>query len=375
MSMAQDSGITSRQRDSLSWALCVSTYNRIEMLDMCVRHALKSTRMPSEIVIVDASTDWEDNSRKIIPLAEAARVPIRYLPAPKKSLPAQRNHGIRAATADILFLIDDDAMLYPDCAESILKLYEADRDRKIAAISASDGPMPSGTGLETEAKTGISKAPLTQRLLARSSFIRFLWVEVLLMSADRVFIPYDRRWHRPDETTVAAYTSSDKVYPLTTIGGYRMTVRRSVALAEPFDDDLLGYASAEDLDATYRFSRHGWNVVATDGRIYHHEAMANRLKRQQSTTLSVLNVAFLLRKHSRFPVRHTIQFYVMLLRRLLAELLKEGLSRRWQFPQLRGVAASVPATVRILSHDRATLGPFYDGIQRKLLGLPPSAPP
>lgn len=154
-----------------------------------------------------------------------------------------------------------------------------------------------------------------------------------------------------------------------------MTVRRSVALAEPFDDDLLGYASAEDLDATYRFSRHGWNVVAIDGRIYHHEAMANRLKRQQSTTLSVLNVAFLLRKHSRFPVRHTIQFYVMLLRRLLAELLKEGLSRRWQFPQLRGVAASVPATVRILSHDRATLGPFYDGIQRKLLGLPPSAPP
>jgi glycosyltransferase involved in cell wall biosynthesis len=361
------------QTTRLTWALSVSTYNRIDMLEVCVRHALQSTRMPSEIVICDASADWEGNRTRITPLTEAAGVPLTYLPAPKKSLPAQRNHGINAATADILFLIDDDALLYPDCAETILRIYEADKDQRIAAVSASDGPMPAGAGLVAEAKTGPSKAPLTERLLRGSGLVRFLWVEVLMMSADRVFIPYDRHWHRPDEATVTAY-ASDKVYPLTTIAGYRMTVRRSVALAEPFDGDLLAYASAEDLDATYRFSRHGWNVVATEGKIYHHEAMAGRLKRQQSTMLSVLNIAFLLRKQSRYPVRHTLQFYVMILRRLLAEFLKDGLSRRWEFPQLRGVLASLPATFRILRHDPATLAPFYDTIQRKVLGLPPAPP-
>ncbi|MGL4237941.1 glycosyltransferase, partial [Tabrizicola sp.] len=291
----------------LTWALCVSTYNRIDMLEVCVKHALNQTRMPHEIVICDASADWQGNNARIAPMAQAAGVPLTYLPAPKKSLPAQRNHGINAATADILFLIDDDALLYPDCAEKIVSIYEADRDHRIAAISARDGPMPDGTGLVAEAKTGASKAPLTERLLSRSRVIRFLWVELLMMSADRVFIPYDRQWHCPDEATVAAQ-APDRVYPLTTIAGYRMTVRRSVALAEPFDNDLLAYASAEDLDATYRFSRHGWNVAAADAKIYHHEAMAGRLKRQQSTMLSVLNIAFLLRKHSRYPVRHTIQF-------------------------------------------------------------------
>jgi glycosyltransferase involved in cell wall biosynthesis len=370
--MGRDASMAAFTPQNLTWALCVATYNRIDMLEVCVRHALKSTRMPAEIVIVDASADWEGNSRRIAPMAEASGVPLRYLPAPKKSLPAQRNHGITAATSDILFLIDDDALLYPDCADAILRVYEADRDQRIAAVSASDGPMPTDTGLVAEAKTGLSKAPLTARLLRSLPLVRFIWVEVLMMSADRVFIPYDRQWHRPDAATVTAY-ASETVYPLTTIAGYRLTVRRAVALAEPFDNDLLAYASAEDLDATYRFSRHGWNVVATDGKIYHHEAMAGRLKRQQSTMLSVLNIAFLLRKHSRFPVLHTIQFYVMILRRLLAETLKDGLSRRWQYPQLRGVAASIPETIRILRHDRATLGQYYDTIQRKVLGLPPAS--
>lgn len=372
--MDRGADIVAHHTDRLTWALCVSTYNRIDVLEVCVRHALAQTRLPAEIVIVDASADLDGNRSRIAPMAEVAGIPLTYLPAPKKSLPAQRNHGIRAATADILFLIDDDAFLHPDSAEAILRVYEADRDRRIAAVSASDAPLPGAEGLAAEAKTGPSKSRLTERLLGSSRVIRFLWVELLMMSADRVFIPYDGNWHRPDEATVAA-TGLGRIHPLTTIAGYRMTVRRSVALAEPFDGDLLAYASAEDLDATYRFSRHGWNVAALDGRIYHHEAMAGRLKRQQSTMLSVLNIAFLLRRHSRRPARHTVMFYIMVFRRLLAELLKDGLSRRWTFPQLRGIAAAVPATVRILRHDRATLAAFYDGIQRKVLGLPAAAPP
>ncbi|MGL4234598.1 MAG: hypothetical protein ACRCSW_00850, partial [Tabrizicola sp.] len=110
-----------------------------------------------------------------------------------------------------------------------------------------------------------------------------------------------------------------------------------------------------------------------DAKIYHHEAMAGRLKRQQSTMLSVLNIAFLLRKHSRYPVRHTIQFYVMIARRLLAEFLKDLLSRRWRFPQFLGVVKSALMTIPIMRHDRATLGAFYDGVQRRVLGLPPVA--
>ncbi|WP_137111299.1 glycosyltransferase family 2 protein [Rhodobacter sp. SY28-1] len=363
---------------TLTWALCVSTYNRVDLLEVCVRHALAQTRLPSEIVIVDASPDWDGNSRRIVPMAEAAGVPIQYLPAPKKSLPAQRNHGIKAASADILFLIDDDAFLHSDCAEAIMAVYEADRDQRVAAVSASDAPLTGAdgpaAGVAAAGKTGASKARLTEVILSRSSLARFLWVELLMMSADRVFIPYDGRWHVPDEATVAA-SGLGPIHAVKTIGGYRMTVRRAMALAEPFDNDLLAYASAEDLDATYRFSRHGWIVQAQDARIYHHEAMAGRLKREQSTMLGVLNVAFLLRKHSNTPVRSMIQFYVMLLRRLNAEFLKDLLSRRWAFRQFRTMCAAVPVTLGIMRQDRSTLGPYYAPIQRRVLGLPPLSQP
>ncbi|NHB75449.1 glycosyltransferase family 2 protein [Rhodobacter calidifons] len=369
--MGQGADIGARPSERLTWALCVSTCDRPDMLELCVRHALGSTRMPSEIVICDASAGWEGHHARIAPLAEAAGVPLHYLPAPKKSLPAQRNHAIGAARADILFLIDDDAFLHPDCAEVIMQVYETDRDRRIAAVSASDGPLPEATPL-AGGKGGASRAPLTERLLRSSFLMRFLWTEVLLMSAERMFIPYDGTWHKPTEEEVAAYSSS-ALFPVSLISGYRLTVRRSIALDEPFDGDLLAYASAEDLDATYRFSRHGWNVVAVEGRIYHHEALPGRLKRQQSSRLSVLNIAFFLRKHAGRPLRRSVDFGVMVARRLLAEVLKDGLSRRWLFPQLRGVAAAIPDSIRILLHDRATLAPFYDSIQRKVLGLPPAA--
>lgn len=368
--MGRDDEQVAQTAGHLTWALCVSTYNRIDVLEVCVRHALQQTRMPHEIVIVDASADLDGNSRRITAMAQAAGVPIRYLAAPKKALPSQRNHGIAAATADILFLIDDDAFLSPDCAETIMRIYEADRDGKIAAISASDGPMPGDTGRIGEAKVGASRTAFTTRLLANSRIVRFLWTELLMMSADRIFIPYDGCWHRPDEATVAAHFPG--VAPLSTIFGYRMTVRRSVALAEPFDADLLAYASAEDLDATYRFSRHGWNVIAPGAMIYHHEAVAERLKRQQSTMLSVLNIAFLLRKNSRQPARDTIRLYIVVLRRGLAELLKDSLTRRWRFPQFLGVVKAGFISLSMLRHDRKTLPAFYDGIQRRVLGLPPA---
>ena len=359
---------------TLTWALAISTYNRIDILEICVRHALNQTRMPAEIVIVDASADWHGNSRRIIPMAEAAGVPIQYLQAPRKSLPVQRNHGIRATSSDILFLIDDDAFMAADCAETIMRIYEADRDRRIAAVSATDGPMPSDTELVVAAKTGLTKSDRTAGLLARSGLARFLWVELFMMSAEQIFIPYDGEWHRPDVATVSAY-ASDKVIPQSTIVGYRLTVRRQVALAEPYDEALMSYAASEDFDASYRFSRHGWIVAATEAKLYHHEAMTARLKRRQSTQLAAVNIAYFLRKNMRYPVRQTIRFFVMMARRLLAEFLKDLLSRRWSFPQFLGLASAVPSTIAIMRHDRATLVAFHDPIQRRILGLPAEGAP
>ncbi len=152
------------------------------------------------------------------------------------------------------------------------------------------------------------------------------------------------------------------------IPGYLLTVRRAVAAAEGFDPDLLAYCPGEDLDATYRFARHGANVTALRARVYHHEAAAGRLKRHRALKLALMNQAFLLRKHSAHLPAHAALYAWRLLRRVLAEALKDGLTRRWTFPQLRGALSAAAAAPAIFTHDRADLARWYQNRQRRVLG-------
>ena len=59
-----------------------------------------------------------------------------YVAAARRSSASQRNQGVRLSTADILFLIDDDSLMYPDCAEQIMRIYEADKDKAVSGINA-----------------------------------------------------------------------------------------------------------------------------------------------------------------------------------------------------------------------------------------------
>jgi len=107
-----------------SWALVISTYNRKDVLLRCINTALTQTVPPAEVIVVDASADWEANREQVERAVAPShpRVKFEYREARQKRLPAQRNQGIELATADVLFMIDDDSLMYPDCAEEILRV-------------------------------------------------------------------------------------------------------------------------------------------------------------------------------------------------------------------------------------------------------------
>jgi glycosyltransferase involved in cell wall biosynthesis len=44
---------------SLTWALVIATYKREHILLRCLRLAAVQTRLPKEIIVVDASPDYE----------------------------------------------------------------------------------------------------------------------------------------------------------------------------------------------------------------------------------------------------------------------------------------------------------------------------
>jgi hypothetical protein len=151
---------------------------------------------------------------------------------------------------------------------------------------------------------------------------------------------------------------------------FAMTVRAEVARRKPFDESLLSCCPAEDLDASCRFSRQGMNVMVEAARVHHSEAAAGRIKRRQAITLSLINrAAFVVQKGAR-PACDIPAHYLLYLRRVVAEFLKDGLSRCFTFPQFLGAISAFGPTVTIFHHGRADFDDGYPARQMRVLRWP-----
>ncbi|TBN43963.1 glycosyltransferase [Paracoccus subflavus] len=348
---------------SLSWALCVATLDRIDMLEHCVTCAMAQTRAPHQIVIVDASSDWQANRERIRVLV-GDRVPLVYLPAPERSLTVQRNTAIAACNADICMLIDDDSLMHADCAEIIMRIYEADTKAMILGIAGGDGPSP--LSLDDVAQKEGSAASGRARAIAGSHIGMFLWKHLFLMNRAATFVSYEGPFGSPVPDWAAAQGLD--LRPTIQLPGCRMTVRRSALLREPFESAFRSYCPGEDFDISYRLSRIGMICTAPAARIYHHEVAASRIRREQELVLSICNAAYLLRKHSPDLDRDRRRWALLMSRRLLAELLKDGLSRRWGFPQLRAARRAMAISRKIMTFpDKAQLAGWYIAVQQDIL--------
>lgn len=347
----------------LTWALCVATLDRIDMLEHCVACALRQTRQPAQIVVVDASADWPANHARIRALV-ADRAPLIYRPAPERSLTVQRNTAIAATDADICMLIDDDSLMHDDCAEAVMRIYEADTEGRILGIAAVDAPSPLDIG-RVARKEG-SEASGRARAITGSRIGAFLWKHLFLMNRAATFVPYAGPFGSsvPDWAAARGFD----LRPVIQLPGCQMTARRSALLREPFEPAFRSYSPGEDFDISYRLSRIGAICAAPAARIHHHEVAASRIRREQELVLSICNAAYLLRKHSPDLERDRRRWAVLMSRRLLAELLKDGLSRRWRFPQLRAARQARAISRRIMAFpDRNGLAAWYVTVQEGIL--------
>ncbi|UWQ23175.1 glycosyltransferase [Jannaschia sp. W003] len=363
-------------RGRLSWGLCVATLNRPDMLVRCVEHALAQTRPPAEIAIADASDDWEAHRGRIRETLAAAtngaEVRLVFLGHPEKSSARQRNAALTAMSADVAFVIDDDSLMEPDCAETIMALYDADAEGRVAGIAgvnvagddAAARAVAKGTALKDAG--GIRRSARMRAAVRRSGLARWVLKEVLLQSRDRIFLRYDEPGTHHGRDTAAALALPGTRYT-EFLPGWGMTVRREVALRELFDDGLLAYCPTEDLDASYRWGRHGVCLVAEGARINHVEAAAGRIKRRKVTALSLMNSAYFTRRNSRRPARDAARFYGLATRRVLAETLKDLITGRLSLPQARGAAWALVRSPTVWRQDRADLPDWYAGLQRRIL--------
>jgi len=351
------------------WSLCIATLNRRDALLRTLEFALAQSCPPAQVVIVDVSDDWEDTAAEARALfADHGDIRLDYTTSAVRSSATQRNTGLELCTEEVVFLLDDDSFMYPDCAEVILDLYARDTEGAVAGVAARldpdvppttevGGPMPdrkssgrrSGAGL----KARIIKTPLG----------RWFNRKILLQNKDELFLKYDepRRYKVPEALRGADVT------PIAFMPGCAMTLRRKVALAEPFDPSLRYYAAFEDLDVAYRAARHGALLRAPAARLHHFEAAGGRVKRKKIIIFQLLNMVVFLKRHAADPDRFRGAYRKLVWRRLLGEALKDALSGRLGFPQTAGVITVMRQSRALWSRDVAELDAWYPEFQRKIL--------
>ncbi len=346
---------------SLSWALVIATKDRLPVLQQCVLFALEQSRAPSEVVIIDASAEW-DHHRQVITDCLQAHPDIRlhYAQAPSPSVSIQRNAGLAASTADIAFLIDDDSFLFPDAAETVMRTYEADKDQQLAGVHLAPSPAPP-RALSQDIGTQNHTAPPKKHA---SSRWRRLTRSLLQYGLEARFIPYEKTYPDlpPPPHCVPPETRRERL-----VAGFRMTYRRTVAANIRFDPHLLYYCPGEDLDFSYRASQIGALVTANAAKVHHFTSSAGRLKRRQVTTLAALNQAVFLRKHASDQRWARRSYLKSMLHRAFGDVFRDLGAGDYHLPSMRGTLTGMIMAQRVFRQSRDVLEETYADVQKKIV--------
>ncbi len=347
----------------LTWALGIATYNRREVLMQCLELAAKQTRPPKQIVVVDASPDWRVTRDRVAAELKPRFGGIEWVfePARRPSAAVQRNQCLELADADVVMLFDDDSLMYPDCAEHLMRVYEADARGEVAGVAAHlvdrppelSGPGKSAAEIEAE-----RAAPSVRSYNAVERWVR------RLLAADDIFIPYDEDFPRKP---LPEHMRDMGLGRRPLMAGLTMTVRREPALRERFEE-LLADRGPEDSDLSYRLSRHGALATCFEARVFHVGSPAGRFSRFSREALGNLGPLVLHRLYSTDLARSRRRSRAMLLRRSIIGLLKDVRARQWNLATARGAFYAFRRVGRVLSMDEDELRRWYPEFQRELLG-------
>lgn len=355
-------------QSTLSWALVIPTYKRETVLQQCLLFAAEQTLLPKEIIVIDASPDWEKIQAHVMNkiATQYPAINWQYVQAKRASSAAQRNQGIELATADIVFLIDDDSFMYPDCAKEVIHIYAQDTAHEVAGIMPKLEFLPPGSSTiqKNVQNNNETKSPsyLWQQLKIIQAKLRTFAKR--LIKDDDIFIPYDFTF---PQYTLPKALQQISAHPVPMIHGARMSYRREILAKIRFEETLERYAVNEDNDVCYRASRLGMLLHALKARICHLEAKEGRLTRLTTTALWGLNQAVLHRFHSPDLARFRRLFRKLLWQRLFTQTIKDILDRRWHLPSMWGIIFVLQHYEEILSKTPNELRVWYPQFQQALI--------
>jgi len=249
-----------------STSVIICTRNRPIDIVSTLDSLSKQTTLPSELIIVDASdtplikNSNFNNAWSLLPTA-ITRIYLTSRPG----LTYQRNRGINHATGEIIYFFDDDVEL--------ASTYLAIMNGRFAAHPQYLGGMGNITNLEpyNPLKYYLRTLFLLPRTYASGNFTA------------------------SGMPTHAYGTTTFK--DVAVLGGCCMAFKRSALIKEPFDEKLHGYCYLEDVDISWRISRHGPLFYEPTAQLKHHTSPEARDAMSERRAMYLTNYTYLFFKN------------------------------------------------------------------------------
>lgn len=212
-------------------SIVIPTYNRSEDLRITLSALNSNLHLIKEVIIVDQSKN--DETKNLIKSLKNSK--IKYIFSKIPSITIARNIGAKNASkeSDIICFIDDDVTLKKEYFKEILKVFKEHPESKaVAGYCQSEYYNP----LENFSK-GI-----------------FLLGNLENKERARIVSAYGNTYPRKLKRVVNSQW----------IPGVNMCYRKEVLKEQKFDENLLGYTVAEDIDFSYRlYKKYPSSLVIT----------------------------------------------------------------------------------------------------------------
>lgn len=270
--------------------LLITTLDRPDELRRCLASVLEQDVLPSEVVIVDASSPPVPPPLHDELVARGVRV-VALHAAPGRT--AQLNEGIRASSGDPIIIADDDVVLERGFVGSILEAFEK------------GGP-------ELGAVQGTMRNDVFRPWPARALRSVFLQSRHTRESPGRMlrsgYYTLPVAPSRPVDVEVLRLTAC--------------AFRRDVLREFPFDESLRGYALKEDIDLSYRISRRYRVLAIPDARFWHLKTPTARIAIREKSAMHVVNNFWFHSKHLKGSLLNRLAFAWGMTARLGFEVLR-----------------------------------------------------
>lgn len=209
-------------------SVIIPTYNRPDDVMLTLKSFSDKIDLIGEVLVIDQSGD--NKTKKVLDNLKNKKIKHFFLQPP--SLTKARNLGISLTSkkSKIILFLDDDVSLEHNYFEEILRVFKENEN----CVGA--------TGYYLQKGKKIGKIETVLR--------KFFFIEHQEKNRCEVASSYGAIY--PSEIT--------KIIKCQWLPGFNMAFRKDIIGKESFDENLTGYALAEDFDFTYRLYKKGFNL-------------------------------------------------------------------------------------------------------------------